>query len=147
MANATNINDPLTRFFKGVPITYNAERDTAKTLLTLKHRGESTWQHGRNHEYGIVLKVSWWISPDNVASDVQLSPDNFDFGFTREPSFSGLFKTLHGYAGPITDMLSHSRGPPLPDVNDVRRCFYSLEDQVTADFENPEFVKYFYPKR
>jgi hypothetical protein len=50
---------------------------------------------------------------------------------------------MHRYAEHIVPLLTHSVGEESPDINEVRRCFYVLEDKVKAEFDNPEFRRHF----
>ena len=131
-------------FFKKNLITYDAKVGKIEARLGLRNAEKVGWQHGTDYKCLADLYVEWdneHLGDAGRAPYIEWHPAYFH---VEDSNFGGLFKDLHKYAEAFTMMLTHMEHSP--DVNEVRKCFYVLEDKVKADFDNPEFEKHFHRK-
>jgi hypothetical protein len=130
-------------FFRGNRIFYDATVGKITTRLALKNEEKSGWKHGFDYLCLADLSFEWDYLHNNKAGRsprIEWHPAYFH---VQDASFGGLFKDMHRYAEHIVPLLTHSVGEESPDINEVRRCFYVLEDKVKAEFDNPEFRRHF----
>jgi hypothetical protein len=139
--NETATQNVVKEFFYGNLITYSAKIGKIETHLGLRNAEKVGWQHGTDYKCLADLSVEWdntHLGSAGRGPYIEWHPAYFH---VSDLDFGGLFKDMHKYAEAMAAVLTHMKHSP--DVNDVRRCFYSLEDQVRADFDKPEFKEHF----
>ncbi len=147
MGEVETAQSKVAGFFRGKVLIYNARNGDITTELALKKREKSEFKSGFDYLCWADLRVSLDTKIRGRAgrkASVEWHPSYFHVGYEEDFSFGGLFDMMQEHVNTLTKMLGCTIArEDVPNPNLIRRCFYSLEDQVKADLDNPEFKEHF----
>jgi len=140
MADVKKIAD----FFAGKPVQYDAQKGNVNVSLTLQHQEPSGWKHGIDHFCYADFTITWMNNLQGGANrnpSVSWQPGYFHVDSRAPQEYGGLWQKLPDYAGALCAMLTQiSLGP---NINNIRKAIYSLEEKFKEDFSGKELEKHF----